>query len=684
MVLLGAAVHDLGKANDHFQGMIYGSRDVRTQPQGLRHEWVTVLMLRHLRDWLLPAVGASDTDFAVVEWAVAGHHPAVNHPSPPSRTPDGSGTELQLLLGHTDFAAALEWLETTFRLAPHPRNPTTTLTLGDSGDVAVALTDWHKKAVRVWDMLKRTPGARLVAAVKSCLIAADVAGSALPKAMPSDPDRWRWIERSFADRPKPGDLQTVVDHRLGGKAPREFQTAVATSRSRVSFVKAGCGSGKTLSAYLWAARNHPTRRLYFCYPTTGTATEGFRDYLFDDAEKTPRVGADLFHGRSDVDFELILGTDRDADSFEEARRLDSLRAWKTPVVACTVDTVLGLVQNNRSGLFGWPALTQAAFVFDEIHAFDDSLFGALLRFLRDLPGLPVLLMTASLPNAREDALREVLGSLDPIPGPAELEERPRYRKAVGAGGDPVPLVNETLDKGGKVLWVCNTVGRVMETADRIAGRLPFIYHSRFKYEDRVRRHADVIAAFKGDGPALAVCSQVAEMSLDLSANLLVTDLAPVPALIQRLGRLNRRAEAGSPTCPFAVVQPNKPLPYKQADLDVAEAWLGRLPGDGISQRLLADTWEHDAYRLPDLIGSTWRDGGPETRVKELRDGSPGVTVLMQCDLARVKVKPADLPRLALPMPPRDGWDRWPRVRGLPVAPSDAITYDPMRGAEWRK
>lgn len=35
---------------------------------------------------------------------------------------------------------------------------------------------------------------------------------------------------------------------------------------------------------------------------------------------------------------------------------------------------------------------------------------------------------------------------------------------------------------------------------------------------------------------------MAEMSLDLSATLLVTDLAPVPALIQRLGRLNRRAE----------------------------------------------------------------------------------------------------------------------------------------------
>jgi len=48
-VLLAAAIHDLGKANNHFQGMIRGQRDVQTNPQGLRHEWVTVLMLKKLR-----------------------------------------------------------------------------------------------------------------------------------------------------------------------------------------------------------------------------------------------------------------------------------------------------------------------------------------------------------------------------------------------------------------------------------------------------------------------------------------------------------------------------------------------------------------------------------------------------------------------------------------------------------
>src|SRR5690606_35303436 len=124
--------------------------------------------------------------------------------------------------------------------------------------------------------------------------------------------------------------------------------------------------------------------------------------------------------------EIILTSEDETqdNTTDEAIRIESLDAWTTPIVACTVDTVLGLIQNNKRGVFAWPALSQAAFVFDEIHAYDDRLFGALLRFLRELPGLPALLMTASLPRSRELALRSLLRDfrnleLKPIAGPTE-------------------------------------------------------------------------------------------------------------------------------------------------------------------------------------------------------------------------------------------------------------------------
>ena len=242
IVLLAAAVHDLGKANDHFQGMIRRTRNVRIHPQGLRHEWVTVLMLSQLRDWLLPAVGRSAEDFAIVEWAVSGHHPAHNHPTPPSGPPaqGGSGPEITFLVNHTDFVGFLSWLKQTFRLlgdppliAPIKRN------LVGSETAFGALRHWLRAGQPVWERLKKTADKRLVAAAKNTLIAADVAGSALPKAKPNEPDRWTWIAESFAKKPDPDDLQTIVDHRLKGDTPRDFQRAVASSKHRVTFVKAG-------------------------------------------------------------------------------------------------------------------------------------------------------------------------------------------------------------------------------------------------------------------------------------------------------------------------------------------------------------------------------------------------------------------------------------------------------------
>ncbi len=698
IVLLAAAVHDLGKANDHFQGMICRTKERRDKQQGIRHEWVTLLMLQSLRQWLHPAVSGSETDFHIVEWAVAGHHPAHDHASPPRDTPKNgvSGPEINLFCSHKDLLASLEWLGREFTLGPPPQFTDLQLDLGTNGQVFPVIKAWEKASKKTWEKFSKQDQL-LVAAVKDCLVAADIAGSALPKQLPNDPLRWAWISESFGEKPKAGELQQIVDYRLNGGTPREFQASVASSNIGVTYVKAGCGTGKTLAAYMWAAKNHPTRRLYFCYPTTGTATEGFKDYLHE-----PDVKADLFHSRRDVDFEIILNTGYDARNTDAdaAIRIDSLDAWSTPIVACTVDTVLGIVQNNKRGLFAWPALAQSAFVFDEIHAYDDRLFGALLRFLRDLTGLPSLLMTASLPKAREDALLTLLKDnrgidVAPITGPKELEELPRYKKVILEGNDPLPFVRETLKNEGKVLWVCNTVKRVMDAANRAGDCNPCIYHSRFKYEDRVYRHKNVIDAFdpkKNSRRALAICSQVAEMSLDLSADLLVTDLATVPALVQRLGRLNRRAKSGDPTKPFIVIEPDSFSPYvdnqgKPNPPDWPEAtrdWLTKLGADGISQTQLADAWEQHGNEEVLVGDSTWLDGGPTTLVKELRAGSFGITVLMAQDLPRLKANRKELGKLTLPMTQTNlPWQSWPRERGLPVAPEGTITYCKMRGAEWK-
>ena len=673
--------------------MLLGTRNTEQNPQGLRHEWITILLIQQVRHWLLPAVCGCKTDLSLVEWAVAGHHPAHNHASPPHHCPAGSGTDILAHVKHPDFLKALQWIKEVFGLDGNlPTFQESSWLLVGEDTAFQKIAKWQREAFAEWGRIRFDPEAKLLAAIKNCLIASDVAGSALPKH--GEPD-WTAVHQAFQAVPESGDLQSIANHRLEGKPPRDFQRSVAMSCDSVTYVKAGCGTGKTVAAYLWAANNYPLRRLYFCYPTTGTATEGFKDYLFEPEGELGHIGAKLFHSRSQIDQEIILGNDRDSEQTEAAARGEAIEAWATPVVACTVDAVLGVIQNNRRGLFGWPALAQSAFVFDEIHAYDNRLFGALLRFLRDLPGLPTLLMTASLPAVREEALAGVLKQyrnidLVPIEGPKQIEEQPRYHIMNIPEFRVLEVIAEEVARGGKVLQVSNSVNRAMANAEaaRAAGLNPLTYHSRFKYVDRVERHKAVIDAFvpqRTEG-VLACTTQVCEMSLDLKGcTLLVTELASVPSLIQRLGRLNRHAKPGEPTRPFLVIPPPNHLPYSEREIEAAEAWMKRLPRTDISQRSLVDAWEQSDASAPDMGTSAWLDGGPASSVAELREASPGITVILDPDLASL-ARPGDAGRFTFPMPPPPkglAWKSWRRHRGIPIAPASAICYDPLRGATWQ-
>lgn len=676
-VLSAAFCHDLGKANDQFQAMVRGQRKER---QAIRHEALSLLIAQDtsLREWLIPTSDdIASLDFVL--WAAAGHH----RKFPPPKPPQGTGVRLSLFLGHADFRQTLTVGAKWLGLGAPP-------SLSNTEWMLVSNTSPHQQLLR----LERTALAywgscgdqqrRFLAVVKACLIAADVAGSALPKEGEKIAS---WITQALRQRPTPEQMHKIIADRLHGIPPRPFQAALASSTARVVLAQAGCGSGKTIGAYLWAAQRAPGKRLFFSYPTTGTATEGFRDYLID-----PTLDAQLVHGRASVDLTL-LGVD---DEGERTDPLAALDAWSTCITSCTVDTVLGLTQNHRRGLYAWPAFADAAFVFDEIHAYDEPLFAALLRFLAACRGVSCLLMTASLPRAKRTALDDALAaigeSLETVTGPSDLENLPRYQRVLS--DDPWSVVSQTLAANGKVLWVVNTVNRAFKYAEEAEkrGLIPLIYHSQFRYEDRVRQHGRVIDAFRAPGPALAIATQVAEMSLDLSADLLMTDLAPIASLIQRLGRLNRRTtpENPLPPKPFLVIEPNTEAPYKTLEHPQPFAspriWLERLGTALLSQADLAQTWIalDEEQDLAPLV-SAWLDGGFETTPRHLRESSPGLTVLLPNDAVAVERGEIDPVRARIPMNPPRGqdWQKWREVAFARVPPADRISYHPERGARWK-
>lgn len=716
-VLASCFFHDLGKANSAFQIMVERLSQ-STDKQPIRHEILSFLLTmdeRYLGKWLREVLGSA-IDQAIVACSAGGHHLKLNAAKDLVRSSGiGANITLQFFGAHKDSQALLRAVAK--RLATLNQIPSLndfSLSFIEDDDEQHP-TEWLNDVItKAKTTLKQLDqeDKQILAFTKALTVAADVAGSALAVATTSPS---RWIPVTLGLRLQDDHLDKIILDSLKGRVAHNFQRKVAASEKPVTVVIAGCGNGKTLAAYMWARKHAIGRKLFFCYPTTGTASVGYEDYLHaqTDLERT------LIHGRSQVDLEAMAGTPDD-DAFEENQRLESLKVWSQQAVVCTADTVLGLIQNQRRGLFSFPAIACGAFVFDEIHNYDKRMFGSLLRFLETFSHAPVLLMSASIPTNRLAILRQKLRDrlAEPIGGDSTLEELPRYVLRQRANAEACwPEVKQAIEEyKQKVLWVCNTVGdarKIYRQATEEYNLKPVIlYHSRYRYYDRVKRQKLVLSHFPKDEngnpifgePVLIVATQVCEVSLNISAQLLVNALPPFTALMQRLGRLNRYAKReegkADPSPQDALIYPfecpdNKP--YGKNELAVARQALEQLYDEPKSQKDLADVLSKLPLYEEIENDSAWLDGVKgvwESDQLPLRKGDSSLTVLLEQnrqaiedELRRKKQKPSaqTLAGWTVPMLFRKGlpYKDWPLWGGYRVVPQEWITYDETLGAEWR-
>lgn len=772
-------LQDIGKASSHFQEMV--RNPAGTSGQLLRHETISGLLLwlddSPLKSWF--AALPLPTAFRLAAlWGAIGHHRKFHSHTKPEHC-----NRLPVLVTHDDFRMILAEMSASLNVEPPNEFGRDIVFVysgreaGMSGDEVgayEAVRDLRDEFDDLKSEVTDASARRIVALIKAFGIAADVAASAVAKhEYKTGGARTDYVTRFVSEKMSVGltsqQLGELVSKRLGGSSPGQryspqdgaahspeetedvraaFQGRVAAAAHGGAFLvlaRAGCGSGKSIAAYKWAQEwcerfereGRKNFRLFFCLPTTGTTTEHYKDYALESGIED----AALVHSRADVDLLEIAQTapqesasgNGDDPAMAASRalaemrdRLDSLELWSTPLVVSTTDTVLGLMANARRAVYSFPAIMSSAVVFDEIHAYDDQLFGHLLVFLKNFPRLPVLLMTASLPEERLRLIRHARADLEDeqvIEGPPEFENLRRYVVRDAATDEQIwQAIGECVRSGGKVLWVCNRVERANVTyaacRDRFAEAAVDVYHSRFRYKDRSRRHRRVIDAFNcKERAAVLVATQVAEMSLDLSADLLVTDIAPATALIQRLGRLNRRAlpsdpEEKRPPKP-ALIRPlppdeaDEPLPYAKAEIEAAWLWLKRLAarGPALSQRDLAETLA--ALEAKESISpekflkraekkAIFFSGLWETYVGETRGDGHTVTILRredvdECDDFDRNGEPSRqwIRRHEVAVTFRPEVMCWPRVGGLRCAPEGVISYhfdenEDGTGAEWKK
>jgi CRISPR-associated endonuclease/helicase Cas3 len=132
----------------------------------------------------------------------------------------------------------------------------------------------------------------------------------------------------------------------------------------------------------------------------------------------------------------------------------------------------------------------------------------------------------------------------------------------------------------------------------------------------------VIEAFQiGIGSLLAITTQVCEMSLDLDANVLVSETAPITSLIQRMGRCNRHLKNAGPGEVY-LYSPEDEKPYSPEDLTGVNDFVAALNNQIASQQDLdnlliefgCNTKEVEKYTA--FLGDrAWA----QSRAKELAD-----------------------------------------------------------------
>lgn len=392
---------------------------------------------------------------------------------------------------------------------------------------------------------------------------------------------------------------------LTGVVPFPYQARLATVADMPELLEVPTGAGKTAAAilgWLWRRRFHPKaavrdatpRRLVFALPMrslveqTHRAAEGWLD----------RAGL-----KDGVGLHVLMGGAID-DRWQEHPERDA-------ILIGTQDQLVSRALNRGYAMsrYRWPmdfALlnNDVLWVLDEV-----QLMGAALPTTVQLAAFRAALQTygpgASLwMSATVDPAR--LATVDRPEGPAprlalEAEDRAHPALAERLAARKVlrrasARVTGKLDKdaediarevagihapGSLSLVICNRVSRAQEVYRRLAAMAPdvprLLVHSRYRRADRLALDARLAdPALEG----IVVATQAVEAGVDLSARLLVTELAPWASLVQRFGRCNRFGRQSDATVHWVDVPAGEAAPYAPADLDAARALLGRLSDVG--------------------------------------------------------------------------------------------------------
>jgi CRISPR-associated endonuclease/helicase Cas3 len=410
-------------------------------------------------------------------------------------------------------------------------------------------------------------------------------------------------------------------HGMTGHLPHQYQTQLAELPVRDRLIRVPTGCGKTaavIAAWLWRLRKDPQRtptRLVYCLPMR-VLVEQTRDVAAECSHRS-ETGARVY---TLMGGEIGEGWERDPD--------------KPAILVGTQDQLLSRALNRGYAMsrYRWPVHfgllnNDCLWVCDEVQLMGNGLGTTTqLQSFRRRWGTYGLAATWWM-SATAD--REWLRTVDYEDAPQieliDLRDADKDGPLAGVFRASKPIEGiKTLDlktvdslhrPATLTLVVRNTVARACELYDSLREEkvsrkgkpLPevVLIHSRFRPPDRKRNVARLLAAdrmLRGEravwdekdaawldrvkeGGLIAVSTQVVEAGVDLSAETLITEVAPWPSIVQRLGRCNRGGKQnGSALVRWALLPDKQAAPYEAEQLKEARTKLEQL-SDGRIENL---------------------------------------------------------------------------------------------------
>lgn len=408
-----------------------------------------------------------------------------------------------------------------------------------------------------------------------------------------------------------------------GMDPYPYQVRLATMGEWPDVLRVPTGAGKTQAAvlaWLWRRRYHPDlevrrqtpRRLVYVLP--------MRTLVEQTTTVIRRCLANLSLGQdgagAGIGVHVLMGG-ADAEAW-------TLYPEREAILVGTQDMLLSRALNRgyAESRFAWPLHygllnTDVLWVADEVQLMGSGLATTVQldhfrRVLGTVGPTRTLWMSATITSEwlqTVDSTREleVSGLHGDDRGHAVLQPRlvaaKMLRKLDVPAENPKLLATRVQDvhqQGTRTLIVCNTVERARQLYKALAAAYAaastggastpelLLIHSRFRPAERRKLNEQVSAAVGASGPGIVVvATQVVEAGVDMSARVLITEVAPWASLVQRFGRCNRYGEYTE--CAVLWVDLSDPRhapPYDLADLAEAHSALEAREGASVSPTAL--------------------------------------------------------------------------------------------------